>query len=85
MVKGVSRQVIVMQSPDPQLFDQAIFILRDEAVGKGVTEEELMKEAKHLINAGRYEKHGRKVVSEPFWISVGAALTGVVWLVTALI
>lgn len=85
MVKGVSRQVIVMQSPDPQLFDQAIFILRDEAVSKGVTEEALMKEAKHLINAGRYEKQGRRVVSEPFWISVGAVLTGIIWLITALI
>ena len=30
MVKGISRQVIVVQSPDPKLFDQAIFILRDD-------------------------------------------------------
>ena len=85
MVKGVSRQVIVMQSPDPQLFDQAIFILRDEAVSKGVTEDALMKEAKHLINAGKYEKQGKKAVAEPFWIGVGAVLTGIVWLITALI
>ena len=85
MVKGVSRQVIVMQSPDRQLFDQAIFILRDEVVSKGVTEEALMKEARQLINAGRYEKRGRRVVSEPFWICVGAVLTGIVWLLTALI
>ena len=65
MVKGVSRQVIVMQSPDRQLFDQAIFILRDEVVSKGVTEEAL--------------------ISEPFWICVGAVLTGIIWLLTALI
>ena len=31
MVKGVSRQVIVVKSPDPQLFEQAIFILRADA------------------------------------------------------
>lgn len=85
MVKGVSRQVIVMQSPEPQLFDQAIFILRDEAVGKGITEDALMKEAKHLLNSGKYEKRGGRVVSEPFWICVGAILTGIVWLITALI
>ena len=85
MVKGVSRQVIVMQSPDRQLFDQAIFILRDEVVSKGITEEALMKEARHLINAGRYEKRGHRVVSEPFWICVGAVLTGIIWLLTALI
>ena len=29
MVKGVSRQVIVVHSPDPKLFEQAIFILKD--------------------------------------------------------
>ena len=35
MVKGISRQVIVVHSPDPKLFEQAIFILKDEAVGQG--------------------------------------------------
>lgn len=45
MVKGVSKQVIVVHSPDRELFDQAIFILRDNAVNKGITEEALLKEA----------------------------------------
>ena len=31
MVKGISRQVILVHSPDPKLFEQAIFILRDDA------------------------------------------------------
>ena len=35
MVKGISRQVIVVHSPDPKLFEQAIFILKDNAVGGG--------------------------------------------------
>lgn len=30
MVKGINRQVIVVKSPDPQLFDEAIFLLRQE-------------------------------------------------------
>ena len=45
MVKGVSRQVIVVPSPDPELFEQAIFILRDDAVAKGVSDEMLLKQA----------------------------------------
>ena len=49
MVKGVSRQVIVVHSPDPKLFDQAIFILKDEAVKEGITEEALLKEAEQVI------------------------------------
>ena len=32
MVKGISRQVIVVRSPDPKLFEQAIFILREDAL-----------------------------------------------------
>ena len=58
MVKGISRQVIVVHSPDPKLFEQAIFILKDGAIGQeGVTNESLLREADRLIrNAG----NGRK-------------------------
>ena len=31
MVKGINRQVIVVRSPDPSLFEQAIFLLRPDA------------------------------------------------------
>ena len=53
MVKGVSRQVIVVQSPGEELFDQAIFILKDEAVEKGVTDEVLLKQAQQAIRTGK--------------------------------
>ena len=46
MVKGISKQVIMVHSPDPKLFEQAIFILKDEAVENGITEEALLKEAR---------------------------------------
>lgn len=32
MVKGISRQVIVVHSPEPKLFEQAIFILDRKSV-----------------------------------------------------
>jgi len=80
MVKGISRQVIVVQSPDPKLFEQAIFILKDNAVG--VTDEELLKEAKGLLHSNRRKK--RLYVHGPVWACGGAALTGFVWLLTAL-
>ena len=41
MVKGISRQVIVVHSPEPKLFEQAIFILRVDA--REVTDEQLLK------------------------------------------
>lgn len=85
MVKGVSRQVIVMHSPDPELFDQAIFILKDSAVHKGVTEEMLVKEARKLVKGGRYESRKKSAVPECMWALAGAIATGFVWLLFALI
>ena len=48
MVKGISRQVIVVHSPEPKLFEQAIFILKEDAVEQGITDEMLLKEANQL-------------------------------------
>ena len=84
MVKGISRQVIVVQSPDQKLFDQAIFILNDNAVGKeGITDEMLLKTADRLLHNPSNE---RKIVHYgAFWASAGAAVTGLAWLITTLI
>lgn len=86
MVKGISRQVIVVHSPDPKLFEQAIFILKDGAVGKeGVTDDALMREAKRLLgNAGRQKKR-KLYLYGPVWACFGAMLTGILWLLTTLI
>lgn len=81
MVKGISRQVIVVQSPDPKLFEQAIFILKDNAVG--VTDEELLREAKGLLHSHRKKK--KLSLYGPVWACGGAVLTGFVWLLTGLI
>lgn len=79
MVKGVSRQVIVVDSPDKKLFDQAIFILHEDA--RGLTDEMLLKEAKRAI--GLHPVSGRRTWG-PLWACGGAAVTGLVWLLTAL-
>ena len=82
MVKGVSRQVIVVHSPDKKLFEQAIFILNENAVGNGaVTDEMLLREAQEAV---RSSVSGKRRRNGAVWACVGAALTGVVWLLTAL-
>ena len=83
MVKGVSKQVIVVHSPDPKLFEQAIFILREDA--KGVTEEQLLKEADRALKASGSEKRRRLALYGPVWACGGAVLTGVLWLLTAVL
>ena len=81
MVKGTSRQVIVVNGTEEKLFDQAIFILRDSAVGEGVSDEALLREAK-----GCREVPGRRrakwLHNGPVWGAVGA---GLAWLLTILL
>ena len=76
MVKGISKQVILVHAPDPQLFEQAIFILKDNA--PTVTDEALLKEAGRIINTTK----GRRRQSGPVWAIGGALLTGAIWLIT---
>ena len=84
MVKGNSRQVIVVHSPDQKLFEQAIFILRDGAVGReGVTDEALLKEARQVISSCP-AKRWRFLRFGPIWAAGGAAATGIVWGLTAI-
>ena len=46
MVKGTSRRVIVVDSPDPNYFEQAIFIVRNDVFERqGVTQQQVLGEA----------------------------------------
>ena len=82
MVKGISRQVIVVQSPEPEMFEQAIFILKDGQ--KGITDEVLLKEAKKLINASAPKRNAPNAAA-PMWAFVGALATAVAWLITTFV
>ncbi len=85
MVKGISRQVIVVQSPEPKLFEQAIFILKEDAVGQeGVTDEVLMKEARRLIQMPSHKKLPLYCYG-PAWACGGAVATGLVWFLSTML
>ena len=81
MVKGISRQVIVVHSPDPQRFEQAIFILKDSAARDGISDEALLKEAKSLIRHQSADRNGHFVNTGPFWACGGAGIMGLLWLI----
>ena len=82
MVKGTSRQVIVVHAPEEKLFDQAIFILREGAVGEGgVSDEALLREANGCLEVpGR--RRAKWLHNGPGWGAVGA---GLAWLLTILL
>lgn len=51
MVKGINRQVIVVKSPDPKLFDQAIFLLREDAFSSSAaTPEQVIRQARQAAD-----------------------------------
>ena len=86
MVKGISRQVIVVHSPEPRLFEQAIFILKDDAAKSGVTDEALLKEAEQAIRIGERAPRKRKLYHYgAFWAAIGAASMGMLWIGSILI
>ena len=86
MVKGISRQVIVVRSPDQKLFEQAIFILRDDAVGaEGISNDALLRAAKKILNSNEKCKNHKRYLYGPVWAIVGASLTGLVGWIMQLI
>ena len=83
MVKGVSRRVIVIKSPDKHLFDEAIFIVRDDALRTGgVTSDDILRQAQEV--ADRYVRFhlSKNILSRlpgPAYAAFGAGLTALAW------
>lgn len=89
MVKGISRRVIVVDSPDPRVFEQAIFILRNDAVDSGVSSQQVVEQAVRIAKSYT-RSHGsvprRRIRLTPMLSGLlGAAVIGLVWLLVYLI
>jgi len=89
MVKGTSRRVIVVDSPDAELFEQAIFIVRNDVLSeRGVTAQMLVNEACRVARScakpsasGRARRLPRRLMPL-LWIALGALGIGLVWFLT---
>ena len=80
MVKGVSKQVIVLHSPEQKLFEEAIFILKEDALrGGGVSNDDLLKEARKLMGQQNAAPKRGLLAYGPVWACAGSLLTAVVW------
>lgn len=84
MVKGISRQVIVVNASDQKLFEQAIFILKDGVLHSPVTEERLLEEARQIIRSEGVRKRFLWRYG-PVWACCGAAFVGALWLCCGLL
>ena len=74
MVKGTSRQVIVVHAPEEKLFEQAIFILKDGAVREGgISNEALLREAKGYLGITQRQRN-KWLHNGPVWGAAGAGI-----------
>lgn len=82
MVKGKNRHVIVVDSPDPQVFEEAIFVLKEEYV-RSRSAEQVMREARRAADEYLRRNGAPRRRAGRIW---GAALTaavlavGIAWL-----
>jgi hypothetical protein len=87
MVKGLSRRVVVVKFPDAKVFEQAIFIIREDAPTHGISAGDVLREAVQV--ADNYVSPRRKTndLFAPYmaalWAAGGAAATGLAWLIAA--
>ena len=88
MVKGVTRRVIVVKSPDPRYFEEAIFIVKEDVSLAGVDQGRVLQEAK--VVASGYVKQqvyrrGRLGKIPPLaYLAAGAVLSALVMALTGL-
>jgi hypothetical protein len=83
MVKGITRRVIVIKTPDPKLFEEAIFIVREDAAASGgVTGDDIVRQAQQAADdyIKSHANARRKInIPAPVFVFVGALLASAVW------
>ena len=84
VVKGISKRVIVVKSPDPKIFEQAIFIVREDYPGQtGISERELLRQAGEAISGCLPSRRNRSKLVP--WLrgmlfaGLAAAATALTW------
>ncbi len=83
MVKGITRQVILVDSPDKRKFERAIFILRE---GEEERAEDLLLQAQEIAERSmRAGVKPRRRLPSLLYLAAGASLTGVIWLIFSLL
>jgi len=89
VVKGTNKRVVVVKSPDPKIFEQAIFIVR-EGGSEGNGAVNILREAEkvasdYLDGLKPVSRRALKRLPAPVFALIGALLTGAVWLTLHLI
>lgn len=91
LVRGTSRRVVVVKSPDPRIFEEAIFIIREDLFHRSVSAESVLAEAKKAAGsylrasaAPRRGGRGRRL-SKALYAGLGGLAAGLAWLAFRLV
>jgi len=87
VVKGISKRVVVVKPEEHGIFEEAIFIVRGDAHGVHErTADDILKEACRIAAGCTGGNNGsvRRFLTALSFSAIGAAVTGLVWLLTAL-
>ena len=86
----MARRVVMIKSPDPKIFEEAIFIVREET-GKrpGVTCEQLLKEAmdvaENYVRSQQCQKRPRPPLPWYLYTVLGGSIVGIAWTLTSIL
>ena len=87
MVKGISRRVVVVDSPDPNIFEQAIFIIRNDSAD-GVSSQQLVEQAVRIAKsyARAHTAPRKRLQITPVMTALaGAAVIALIWMLVELL
>jgi len=85
VVKGLNKRVVVIKSPDPKIFEQAIFIVREDYHSGSGREVDILKEAEkvandYLKNAVSVSQKFLAKIPPLLFAACGALVTGLICL-----
>ncbi len=89
MVKGVSKRVIVVKFCQASIFDEAVFVIKEDALGIR-NETDVLKEAQraadeYISKTGVGKTSFFQKFTAPAYVAAGAAATGIAWLFLTLV
>lgn len=87
MVKGITRRVVVVKEPAGQIFEEAIFIVREDAAGSSFSRRDVLAEARQVTE--NYFSGGTKKrffrLSYLLFALAGAGATGLFWFLSIIL
>ena len=84
MVKGLSKRVVVVKPSGHEAFEQAIFIMRDDAFltdEEGIVKQALETAKRHM---GRERSNLISKIPAPVFLLAGVVFTGFIWFISAI-